>query len=117
MFKDVVCLGTSPSLNPLSKISSVPNRARAIDGQGEREKERKRERERDQQEKERIGWERPSWCGGFPAEGFFTWLSPLISLTMTTEADLADPHKEQMSEGERQREKRKRERERENTHT
>src|SRR4029434_10670303 len=29
LFKDVVCLGTSPSLVPLSKISSVPNGARA----------------------------------------------------------------------------------------
>src|SRR4029434_2119091 len=29
LFKDVVCLGTSPSLDPLSKISSVPNGARA----------------------------------------------------------------------------------------
>src|SRR4029434_123716 len=28
LFKDVVCLGTSPSLNPLSKICSVPNGAR-----------------------------------------------------------------------------------------
>src|SRR4029434_3985837 len=29
LFKDVVCLGTSPSLDPLSKISSVPNGSRA----------------------------------------------------------------------------------------
>src|SRR4029434_5981194 len=29
LFKDVICLGTSPSLDALSKISSVPNGARA----------------------------------------------------------------------------------------
>src|SRR4029434_8473651 len=29
LLEDVVCLGTSPSLDPLSKISSVPNGSRA----------------------------------------------------------------------------------------